>query len=90
MSHRWSSSTLLIWLAGLTLLIFLTSAAADTPVDIGTYDLSMSRGLIEFGKGRYDKAEKLFTAALEANPGNADASYYRSQLRDLSELSPHP
>jgi len=80
MSHRWSSSTLPVWLAGLTLLIFLASAgAADTPVDIETYDLSMSRGLLEFSNDRYDRAEAQFRRALHAKPRDSDASYYLGQ-----------
>ncbi|MGH7205328.1 MAG: tetratricopeptide repeat protein, partial [Nitrospiraceae bacterium] len=79
MSPRWPSSTLLVWLVGLSLVILLPPAAAESPVDVETYDFSISRGLIEFGKGRYEKAQGLFEKALKAKPGDFDASDYLGQ-----------
>ena len=79
MSPRWPSRTLLIWLVGLNLVIFLPPAAAESPVDVETYDYSISKGLIEFGKGRYNHAEALFEKALKAKPGDLNASDYLGQ-----------
>ncbi len=79
MSPRWPASSFLIWLVGLSLVIFLPPVAAESPVDFETYDFTISRGLIEFGKGRYEKAQGLFEKALKAKPGDFDASDYLGQ-----------
>lgn len=79
MKHRWPSSTLPVWLVGLGLVILLSSVGAESSVDSETYDFSITKGLIEFGKGRYDKAEALFERALKAKPGDFDASDYLGQ-----------
>lgn len=71
--------TLPAWLAGLSLVIFLASAGAQTPPSEETYDLSITKGLVEFGKGRYDKAEALFRKAWIVKPGDPDAGYYLGQ-----------
>jgi len=78
-SPRWPSSSIPVLLMGLSLTLFLSSAAAESVVDSETYDFSIAKGLIEFGKGRYDKAEALFERASKAKPGDFDASDYLGQ-----------
>ena len=79
MSPPSPSRTLLVWLVGLSLVNFLPPAAAESPVDVETYDFSISKGLVEFGKGRYDQAHALFERALKAKPGDLNASDYLGQ-----------
>jgi tetratricopeptide (TPR) repeat protein len=43
------------------------------------YELNYSRGAHEFNKGRHEKAEALFRAALNAKPGDPEASAYLGQ-----------
>lgn len=44
-----------------------------------TYDFKMSKGILEFSKGRYEKAAELFQQALRAKPGDVDALDYLGQ-----------
>ncbi|MBI4400873.1 MAG: tetratricopeptide repeat protein [Nitrospirae bacterium] len=60
-------------------MISLPTAGAQTPVDPEAYDLNISKGVVEFGKGHYEQAEALFTQALMAKPGDPDAQYYLGQ-----------
>jgi tetratricopeptide (TPR) repeat protein len=46
-----------------------------------TYDYSMTKGLILFGKGKYDQAEELFQRALDAVPEDLDALDYLGQTQ---------
>ena len=78
-SHRANSSLLPLWLAGLSLFTFLASADAGPREDLETYDINISRGLLEFGRGHYEKAETLLRAALDAKPGDSEAGYYLGQ-----------
>jgi len=55
------------------------SAAAQAPLDPQAYDLSIAKGLIRFSSGQYSDAERLFQAALDANPGDSRASFYLGQ-----------
>ncbi len=57
----------------------LSQAEAQSVVDIETYDLSYSKGLLEFGQGHYEKAERLFERALQAKPGDHKASDFLGQ-----------
>jgi tetratricopeptide (TPR) repeat protein len=44
-----------------------------------TYDFKMSKGILEFSRGRYEKAVELFQQALSAKPGDVDALDYLGQ-----------
>jgi tetratricopeptide (TPR) repeat protein len=44
-----------------------------------TYDFKMSKGILEFSRGRYEKAGELFQQALIARPGDVDALDYLGQ-----------
>ncbi|WP_447600740.1 tetratricopeptide repeat protein [Nitrospira sp. Nam80] len=44
-----------------------------------TYDFKMSKGILEFSRGRYEKAGELFQQALSARPGDVDALDYLGQ-----------
>jgi tetratricopeptide (TPR) repeat protein len=46
-----------------------------------TYDYSMTKGLVLFGKGRYEEAEKLFQRAADAVPDDLDALDYLGQTQ---------
>ena len=65
----------------LLLLIILAyaPARADGPAGAETYDFRMSKGILDFSKGRYDKATESFQQALNAKPGDSDALYYLGQ-----------
>lgn len=67
------------WLAAFSLVAFLTSVNAEPPVNLETYEISLSRGLHEFSRGRYEKAEPLLRTALDAKPGDSEAGYYLGQ-----------
>ena len=67
------------WLVCAGLTLYLPSAAAQTPLDPQAYDLSIAKGLIRFSSGQYSEAERLFLAALDANPGDSRASFYLGQ-----------
>lgn len=79
MSRHRKSSLVPVMLAGFSLVILLASANAETTPDLETYDISISRGLLEFSRGRYEKAEPLLRAALDAKPGDSEAGYYLGQ-----------
>lgn len=65
----------------LALLPFLsvTSSWAQSPLPSEAYDLSVSKGLVEFELKRYDSAEKFFRRALEAKPDDPRATFYLGQ-----------
>ncbi len=66
-------------LGWLCLLLCVSPALAQTPLDPQAYDLSIAKGLIRFSSGQYSEAERLFQAALAANPGDSRASFYLGQ-----------
>ena len=68
-----------LWLVWFCLLLFVSPALAQTPLDPQAYDLSIAKGLIRFSSGQYSEAERLFQAALAANPGDSRASFYLGQ-----------
>ncbi|MGH7235491.1 MAG: tetratricopeptide repeat protein [Nitrospiraceae bacterium] len=78
-SHRHNTSLVSAWLAAFSLVAFVASANAGTTVDSESYDLNISRGLLEFSRGHYEKAEPLLSAALDAKPGDPEAGYYLAQ-----------
>lgn len=47
--------------------------------DIQTYDFSLTKGLIRYGDGQYDEAERLFRQALQAKPGDPVATEQLAQ-----------
>lgn len=67
------------WLVCACLALCISPATAQTPLDPQAYDLSIAKGLIRFSSGQYSDAERLFQAALDANPGDSRASFYLGQ-----------
>jgi tetratricopeptide (TPR) repeat protein len=67
------------WLVCIGLILCISPASAQTPLDPQAYDLSIAKGLIRFSSGQYSDAEQLFQAALDANPGDSRASFYLGQ-----------
>lgn len=53
------------------------SASAQVPNE--TYDFSITKGIVEFGRGRYEEAAALFERAREAVPNDPDATDYLGQ-----------
>jgi tetratricopeptide (TPR) repeat protein len=68
----------IVWVCA-CLILCISPAIAQTPLDPQAYDLSIAKGLIRFGSGQYSEAERLFQDALEANPGDSRASFYLGQ-----------
>ncbi len=68
-----------IWLLLACLMLCASTAVAQEPLDPQAYDLSISKGLIRFSNGQYSDAERLFRAALAANPDDSRASFYLGQ-----------
>src|SRR3989449_5858868 len=66
----------LLWLATFLL---AASSYAQGALSSETYDLNFSKGLAEFESRRYDSAEKFFRKALEAKPGDPQATFYLGQ-----------
>lgn len=67
------------WVAGLSLVVLVWASAAAATVDPEHYDLNLAKGLVAFGEGRYESAVSLFSKALEAKPGDPEATYYLGQ-----------
>ncbi|MBY0248656.1 MAG: tetratricopeptide repeat protein [Nitrospiraceae bacterium] len=44
-----------------------------------TYDFSMTKGVVEFGRGRYEQAALLFEQARQARPNDTEAADYLGQ-----------
>ena len=65
----------------LSVAIFLLAASsyAQGALSSETYDLNFSKGLAEFESRRYDSAEKFIRKALEAKPGDPQATFYLGQ-----------
>jgi tetratricopeptide (TPR) repeat protein len=63
------------------LAIFLIAASSYAQVALPSesYDLNFSKGLAEFELRQYDSAEKFFRKALEAKPGDPQATFYLGQ-----------
>jgi len=68
-----------IWWVCACLTLCISPATAQTSLDPQAYDLSIAKGLIRFSSGQYSEAERLFQAALDANPGDSRASFYLGQ-----------
>jgi len=71
----------ILWGFLLSVAIFLLAASsyAQGALSSETYDLNFSKGLAEFESRRYDSAEKFFRKALEAKPGDPQATFYLGQ-----------
>jgi tetratricopeptide (TPR) repeat protein len=67
---------LTLWVTAFSLARLYAPGAAQTGIDIETYDLSMTKGVLAFEDGRYDRAEELFREALTAKPGDSAAGQY--------------
>jgi Flp pilus assembly protein TadD len=52
---------------------------AQSPVAPQQYDLSFAKGVLKFNQGKYDEARSFFAEALDAKPGDMDATYYLGQ-----------
>src|SRR2546426_8533395 len=73
------SSILRVFLLGLAIFLIAASSYAQGALPSESYDLNFSKGLAEFGLGRYESAENLFRKALEAKPGDPEAIFYLGQ-----------
>ena len=73
------SSILRVFLLGLAIFLIAASSYAQVALPSESYDLNFSKGLAEFGLGRYEPAENLFRRALEAKPGDPKATFYLGQ-----------
>ncbi len=67
------------WFVLACLVLCVSTAAAQEPLDPQAYDLNICKGLIRFSNGQYSNAERLFRAALGANPDDSRASFYLGQ-----------
>lgn len=61
-------------------------AAAQAPNE--TYDFSITKGVVEFGRGHYEQAASFFERARQAVPGDPEASEYLGQT--LLRLKRYP
>lgn len=68
----WSAAWIVVLLSLLTPVTVLPLYAQPTHAS-ETYDFTVSKGLLEFGKGRYEVAAGLFRKALEAKPRDVHA-----------------
>ena len=62
------------------MLLPATVSYAQTTPASETYDLYFAKGISEFELERYEAAEKLFRKALEAKPGDPEATLYLTQI----------
>jgi len=67
------------FLLSVAILLLAASSYAQGALSSETYDLNFSKGLAEFESRRYDSAEKFFRKALEAKPGDPQATFYLGQ-----------
>lgn len=77
--RRGPVATARVWLVCACLLLSFSPAFAQEPLDPQAYDLNIAKGLTRFSAGQYSEAERLFRAALDANPGDSRASFYLGQ-----------
>ena len=59
------------WVAG------VEAAWAQAPQE--TYDFTVAKGLVEFGRGHYEVAARMFERALQSKPHDFEASDYLGQ-----------
>jgi tetratricopeptide (TPR) repeat protein len=52
---------------------------AQVSINPQQYDLALSKGVLKFNLGQYEDAGTFFRQALDAKPGDPDASYYLGQ-----------
>lgn len=57
--------------------VLAQAAAAQVPNE--THDFSMTKGVVEFGRGHYEQAANFFEQARQATPGDPEASEYLGQ-----------
>lgn len=74
-----AASLILIQILPVCDVVYSTCTQAQTSGDLETYDFSMSKGLIEFGRKRYEQAAALFRQAADAKPNDFDAQDYLGQ-----------
>ncbi len=67
------------WLVALGLWLAWASALAQAPESPEAYELNYSRGAMEFSRGRYERAETFFRAALKAKPDDPETSAFLGQ-----------
>jgi len=58
-------------------LAYVCAAGAQVPNE--TYDFSITKGIVEFGRGHYEQAAALFEQARHAVPNDPDATEYLGQ-----------
>lgn len=73
--HRLQS----VWLLVLMLATLVPAARAQEPSEAQVYELNYAKGVAKFNQGQYQAAEEFFSRALQANPGDPDATYYLGQ-----------
>lgn len=56
-----------------------SAVCAQVALPSESYDLNYAKGQAEYGADRYDEAARYFRKALEAKPGDPEASYYLGQ-----------
>lgn len=66
-------------LAGLSLWLFVLPAAGQGVDNEEAYELSLTKGLVEFGDERYEQAAVFFADAMKAKPGDPEAGYHLGQ-----------
>jgi tetratricopeptide (TPR) repeat protein len=60
-------------------LLWLDQVMAQVSINPQQYDLALSKGVLKFNQGEYVEATTFFRQALDAKPGDPDASYYLGQ-----------
>jgi Flp pilus assembly protein TadD len=60
-------------------LLWLDHVMAQVSINPQQYDLALSKGVLKFNQGQYEDAGTFFRQALDAKPGDPDASYYLGQ-----------
>lgn len=69
--------------SGLMLVLVLSWLNYATPVQAQvpqeTYDFTMSKGMVELGRGHYDVAARMFERALQSKPHDLEATDYLGQ-----------
>lgn len=76
----WKSALVLPgFLLGTLVLLAAGNSWAQIDLPSESYDLNISKGQAEFGADRYEQATRHFRKALEARPGDPEATYYLGQ-----------
>ena len=68
-----------VFLLNVAIFLAVASSYAQVALPSESYDLNFSKGLAEYSLDRYDSAERFFRQALEAQPGDPQATFYLGQ-----------